>query len=166
MSLYDYRGFGNLPGIDDIRETIEGIITWGAWEEARFHIWPCVISGAARDAAQATPTTPGNTPTDLLRPGLLMGVNNTTKLAMQWNAAALDGTEDIAGPLLYSVKMTDSDGSNRAKWHGWILIAGKVKASELIIPGETTKGIVGKAAEATVRAALASRFILDDLFYQ
>lgn len=153
MTQFDQ--FAGLPGIDSQITTVESVITWGPPEQQL--ILPVPISGAARDAGHSGQT-------NVLRPGLLMGIIKATRLAIEWTSGAADGSEVIAGPLLYAVN-TQKDGANATRWMGYILIKGNVQSSKLIIPGQANAGIDGNGSEAAIRTAMFPRFILDDQFY-
>ena len=57
-----------VPGIQDVLNTTQNIFYWG-------HIELQVFTNVFLDAAS---TDGGNSPTSLLRPGLLLGLNPTT----------------------------------------------------------------------------------------
>ena len=157
--FYNFEAFGMLPQISDISENIVNSITWGPWEYNRAFIVPTLIDGAARDQ--------GNTPTDLLRPGLMMGMVNATRKVKEYDNALSDGTEDLMGILLYDVKL-QAGGSNQDRWFGFVLVGGNVKANSLIYDAasSTMGGWVGGAQDAAIRTEMADRFILDDMFWQ
>jgi len=152
--------FAALPGIDDIRESVESNIISGPWEYARYFIRGYLLNGAARDA--------GNSPTTVLRPGLLMTANTTTKKWQQWVPGDVGGVglEDIKAVLLYAVD-TQRDAANQDRWFGYMLIGGCVKSAGLIVPGNASPGINGDGNEATIRSQMHDkRFILDDFWQE
>ena len=155
MPAFQNDQFAGLPGIDTAVTTIESVITWGAPEQQVVVGIP--IKGTARDAGHSGNTT-------ILRPGLLMGVIKAERLAKEWNSGAADGSEVIAGPLLYAVN-TQKDGADAIRWFGYILVRGLVQASKIIIPGQANPGIDGVGSEATVRSGMATRFVLDDMLF-
>lgn len=152
----DFSAFASIPGIDTIRQTVESEIFWGPWEYNRAFIVPCFI-----DASGARDT--GGSPTTLLRAGLLMGMIRTSKLSVEWDVTATDGSEEIYGPLLYS-QQTQQLGSDKDRWFGFCAVGGNIKASKLIIPGAATAGIDGNAKEYEVVRQMAGRFNFDGLY--
>jgi len=76
---------------------------WFKWEGLIRH--GVTISAAARDDA--------NTPTTTIRSGKAMGIITATKLALENDATASDGSEVFAGILLEEVNLLDSDGNAR-----------------------------------------------------
>ena len=148
-----FQEFAALPGISDIRQSVEGNITWGPWEFNRSYIVPSIIDGAARDA--------GGSPTTLLRPGLLMGQVTSSKKLKEWSPTATDGTENLFGILLYALN-TQAYGADQDRWFGWVLCGGLVKQDGIIIPGESSAGLRGKTLEQYVRHLLGGRYVLDD----
>jgi hypothetical protein len=145
-----------LPGIHETVEVAEGQVWWGG-DANRPVVVPVFLDGAARDN--------GNTPTTVLRPGLLMGIVTSTRKWKQWDPNATDGTEHIAGVLMYA-SQTQSNGADADRWFGYAMVRGGLKAACLIIPGSASPGINGSANELFVRALLtqSGRFILDDEF--
>lgn len=150
----------NLPGIDALRTNFENMIFWGPWEYNRAFIIPAIIKSTAVDA--------GNTPTSLLRPGLIMGCIKAERKWIAWDktGAAVDGTALLGGILLWDVSMNPDGAGARDQWFGYVAIGGLVKASALIIPGNASAGINGDGSEGTIRTAMQDkRYILDDFMY-
>ena len=114
----NFEGAFAIPGLTDVLNTTEAILWWGRFEQV--HLVPAVIDGSARDA--------GNSPTDVLRPGLLLGKNSTDNKLYQWDQTATDGTETIYGILMFAQKMT-AGGTDYDRFVGWIMVGGPVKAS-------------------------------------
>src|ERR1700690_2585834 len=98
-----FTGANQVPGIGSVLSTVEKIFLWGLREQQV--IKDCIIGGASRDN--------GNSPTDVLRPGLLLGKNSFTNKVYQWSPTANDGTEKIYGIMCWDQKMqlnsTDTD---------------------------------------------------------
>ena len=141
----------SVPGMTAQYTTITSDILWG---RAELQIYESVLlSGAARDA--------GNTPTTLLRPGLLLGQVTATKKWKEWNPTGTDGSEFIAGVLLTDIS-AQLLATNEDRFMGFVLKRGMVKASKLIVPGAASATIVGAALEYVIRNALAKNFLLDD----
>ena len=162
------------PGIDSTTLTYENEFLWGPYEAQYKSGY--VISGTARDA--------GNTDYEtILRPGLLLGKIRNTNLPStattttttfnpssiyeelkEWDPTASDGSQYIWGVLKEAISV-QSNGTNTDRLAGPIVVGGGLLAKRLIIPGETTPGIVGKSLEFVVRNQLANRFMLDDGFF-
>lgn len=151
MAVIGLQSQYGLPGIEAAVETVERQFWFGRWEQQQ--IIPVALNGAARDSQSS--------PTDLLRPGLLLGQNASTKLWMEWTPTATNGTQYILGVLLYAQKM-QSDGSNLTRWAGYALVKGNLKAGNLLIPGNSSYGINGDNYEIIVRSQLRRNFLLDD----
>ena len=111
------------------------------------------ISGAARDA--------GNSPTTVLRQGLIMGQITASKLWKEYDQAATDGSQVPAGIMPVELTMVDPlTGSNLTK-SAPVVIRAPVKAKNLFVLGAA---FVGHAAEFAVRSAFvgSGQFIFDD----
>lgn len=153
--MLNFDQFAGLPGIDSVVQTAEAVITFGPPEQQL--VMPVPIDGAARDAGHTGQT-------NVLRPGLIMGVNTTTHLAKEWTSGATNGTQNVAGILLYAVN-TQKDGADAPRWFGYLLVKGNVQAAQLIVPGATARGIDGNANEATLRTQFGTRILTDDFMW-
>jgi hypothetical protein len=151
-----YDLMNRVPGISSINETVESQVFFGNHEFNKSFIVPAFLSGAARDS--------GGSPTTLLRPGLLMARITSSGLIKEWDPTATDGSEKIIGPLLYA-ENTQAYGTNQNKWFGYVAFGGMVKASELIVPGQSSKGLDGQVLEWEVRNQMAGRFMFDDYYH-
>jgi hypothetical protein len=138
-----------FPGFEGVLETVQNQFWWGRNERNVF--LPASISGAARDA--------GNTVTDVIRGGLLLGKVTATGLLKEWNPTGTDGSEVIFGILYAPLKMT-SNGTNTDRY-GFVMVGGNLYSDRLLIPGEANEGIVGHAQEYNVLNQLSGRFLLD-----
>lgn len=139
-----------FPGIESELNTVQNQFWWGRQEQQT--LLQATISGAARDA--------GNTVTDVLRGGLLMGRVTATGVYKEWNPTGTDGSEVIVGILPYPLKMTDA-GSNVDR-HAQLFVGGNLYSDRILIPGEADEGIVGHAQEFNVLNQLVDRgFRLD-----
>ncbi len=156
--MFDFMGFGVLPGINTVRETVEASLLWGAWEVNRSYIVPTLIDGSSVDQ--------GSTPTTLLRPGLLMGMVTATKKVKPYATGASDGTEDIYGVLMYA-ESTQLYGANADKYFGYLLVAGQIKTAATIYDAvaSTPGGWIGGGSDTAIRADMDLRFIRDDVGY-
>lgn len=112
------------------------------------------VSGAARDA--------GNTPTTLLRNGLLLGQVTSSLEVKEWNPTGTDGSEFIRGLLIapggHNTQLNSADKDKTSQ----VLVRGLVKAAKIIVPGGDA-GISGDALEHIIRVQLGLLgFRLDD----
>ena len=148
---FEFTGAFGLPSVQAALETVENVFWWGRFEQEAFI--GSVIDGSARDT--------GNTTTDVLRPGLLMGKVTSTGKLKQWDPTATDGSQNILGILGYSQKMQRL-GTNADRWLGWIYCWGFVKAERLLIGGQANFGIAANANEHVVRTQMSSRFTFND----
>lgn len=139
-----------FPGIESVLETVQNQYWWGRQEQQTF--LPATISGAARDA--------GNTVTDVLRGGLLLGRVTATGLYKEWNPTGTDGSEVIVAILTAPLKMLDAGSSTDR--YTYVQVAGNLYSDRLLIPGEADEGIVGHAQEFNIlNQLLDRRFMLD-----
>lgn len=145
-------GWG-IPGVGSERATSESELLWGADHARNGALWLSkVISGAARDA--------GNTPTTILRPGLLMGVVTSSGELEEWDADAADGTQDIAGILDVELRAQDFDATNQDRVFRALVARAPIKARKLLIEGSA---FIGHAHEYLARRQLVGAgFIFDD----
>lgn len=112
-----------------------------------------VVDGASRDAA--------NTPTTVLRPGLLMGKVTSTGKYKQYDATATDGTEIPVGVLPVELVVVDPlTGTDTDKLCP-LVVSAPLRAKSLYILGAA---FVGHAGEFVARRALAAngRCLFDD----
>jgi hypothetical protein len=151
MSQFPFYGGGDaIPGMNTALEGVENQVWWGRWEQ---QVWLGeAISGAARDA--------GNTVTDVLRAGLLLGRITASGLLKEWNPTGTDGSEVIFGVLNKNLKMT-TGGGNVDRYSGQVLVGGNLYSDRLIIPGNAAESIVADALEYAVLNQLLGRFRLD-----
>jgi hypothetical protein len=151
---FTYGGRNRVPGITAAVETFENEFLWGPYEAQ--YISGLTIAGTARDT--------GNTgSTHILRAGLLLGQNFTTKKLQQWTPTATDGTEYIWGVLKESRTML-SQNSDTDRLTGLIVVGGGVLSNRLIVPGTTAPGISGNALEYLVRQQMRANFMLNDSY--
>lgn len=128
-----------LPGFATIKETQEAVIGWGP-EVLRIY-GSGVIAAATVDSA--------NTPTTLLRPGLVLGKITASGKYTQYSATATDGSQVAVGVLPIGLRMTDIDGTTGDRNFA-ILLAGPIKAGSLI------------GLDNIARAQMARSFLFDD----
>lgn len=131
--------YGRVPGFSSAAETYESVVSWG--KEGLAVVIGAIINGTARDA--------GNTPTTVLRPGLLLGQITSSGELKEYNPAGTDGSEQVYGILLSGFRMQDLDANNVNRFV-WVLVGGPVQASKLIL------------LDNQARRQMANRFLLDD----
>ena len=144
-------GWG-VPGTGALDITTEYEILWGG-DRAKGLVLEqsAVYSGAARDA--------GNTPTTVLRAGLIMGKVTSSGELEEWDADASDGTQDIWGVLPYELRAQDFEANN-ADRVAPVIVRAPLKAAGLLIQGSA---LVGHADEFLARKVLHDAgYILDD----
>lgn len=122
MNYCDF--YASLPGITTAKETYEAAFRWGQYGVGI--IAGAQIDGATRDA--------GASPTTELRPGLLLGQENSAGsnpgMWRDYNATRTDGSEVAAGILMQTIIITDFQGNNVNRFYG-ILVGGPVQAAKL-----------------------------------
>lgn len=143
-----------LPGINAVLQTIANNFMWSLRQQQV--IKDIVLLSTTVDA--------GNTPTTLLRPGLLLGMIAATGKCTIWDPTATDGSQYLYGILAHD-QGTLTVGTAADRWLGYAVVGGRVKAANLLIPGQSTFGLSGKDLEFLVRSQLTQtgRFIIDDL---
>lgn len=114
-----------------------------------------LVSSAAADA--------GNTPTTLLRSGLLLGRVTATFELKEWNPTGTDGSEVIRG-IMASAGGHDTLRNNTATdKYCHVLLGGNLKAERVLVPGQASAGLSSQTLEHIVRTQLVGLgFNLDD----
>lgn len=122
-----YAGQFGVPGQTAILESAANEFLWGG-DASRIMVLQTdtKVLGAARDA--------GNSPTNVLRPGLLMGQVSASGGYMQYDPTATDGTQFPVGPLPVELKMIDIDGNNVDR-HPPVIVRAPIKAANVYILG-------------------------------
>jgi hypothetical protein len=144
-------GFGK-PGAGAISRNTVAELLWGGDNAKGLALFQnAVISGTARDD--------GNTPTTVLRPGLILGIIASSGEYAEWDPDATDGTQNIAGVLAEELKAQDFDG-NDADRVIRVLVRGPVKNTPLLIEGTALDGDTDEYL-ARRQMALAG-FVFDD----
>lgn len=131
--------YGSVPGVTTAQETFENHFRWG--RDYAGLIVGGQLDGTARDS--------GNTPTTVLRPGLLLGQIASSGNLRDYGGNNTDGSDQVYGVLLSSFRMQDLDGNNTNRFV-WVLAGGPVKAVQLL------------GLDEWARATMADRFIFDD----
>lgn len=149
-----YGGRDRVPGITTAVETFENEFLWGTYESQQ--ISGLTIDGTARDAGNT-----GNT--HILRPGLILGQNFTTKKLFEWNPTGTDGTEYPWG-ILKEARTVKSNNSDTDRLTGLIVVGGGLLSNKLIVPGSVTLGLSGSVHEYYLRMMLRHRFMLNDSY--
>lgn len=145
-------GWGT-PGVGSERTVTESELLWGADQARNAALWKsAVFSGAARDD--------GNTPTTLLRPGMIIGKITSGGEYAEFDSAATDGTQNFAGVLDSELRAQDFDGTNQDRVFRLLVARAPIKARKLLIEGAA---FIGHADEYSLRRAMvAAGFIFDD----
>lgn len=135
----------NLPGIDTAVQTVENEYNWGP-----AFPWQCIgvtLNSAAVDS--------GNTPTTVLRRGLVLGQITATLDYKQYDPTASDGSQFPVGILDTTTDMLDPrTAATRAKY-AQMKIAGFIKPTSCFVGSGTM--------DENTRVALRHRFVYDDL---
>lgn len=145
-------GWGT-PGVFAERTVAESELLWGADHARNGALWQgAVVSGAARDA--------GNTPTTILRPGLILGKLTSSGELEEFDWDAADGTEKFFGVLDTELRAQDYDANNQDRVSRVIVSRAPIKARKLLVEGAA---FVGHAAEFLLRRAMGlAGFVFDD----
>lgn len=149
--MSSFGGMG-VPGTGASSFTAEAQLLWGGDESKGLALWGnAVYSGTIRDA--------GNTPTTVIRPGLICGKKDADGELAEWNADLTDGTQNIAGILDVEIRAQDFDGVDSDRVFR-TLLRGPLKAKSLLIEGAA---FVGHLHEYLARRQLqAAGCIFDD----
>lgn len=145
-------GWG-VPGVGAERSVAESELLWGADQARNSCLWQSVlVSGTARDAA--------NSPTTVLRPGLIMGRITSSGKLIEWVSTATDGSQEPVAILDAELRAQDFDATNQDRVFRAIVARAPLKARSLKIQGAA---FVGHADEYLARRKLyAAHHILDD----
>lgn len=142
-----------VPGQAAAIYTAENEFLWGG-DVTRICVLMkgCVIDGSARDAA--------NSPTTVLRAGLLLGKVTASGKLVQWDDAAVDGSQTVYGILPVELVMVDPISGADTDRMCPVIVSAPVKVNNLLIKGAA---FVGHGDETAARTELnAKRFFLDD----
>lgn len=145
-------GWG-VGGVGTTRAVTESEILWGSDHARNGALWQSVIlSGAMRDAV--------NSPTTVVRPGMLFGKLTSGGKFEEWDADAADGTQYFGGILDVEMRAQDYDANNTDREFRLLVARAPVKARKLLIQGAA---FIGHADEYLARKQLVSAgFVLDD----
>ena len=139
-----YELFQSGPQINTVVETAEN--TFYFYQHPLNVFQGGLVDGAARDS--------GNTTTDVLRPGLLLGKVYSTGKLKEWNPTGTDGTQFIYGILDNPGVKMQANAVNKDRFRGTIMVRGQVNPTRLLIPGQASYGISGNANENIIRGQL------------
>jgi hypothetical protein len=147
-----YAGQFGMPGVSAAQTTYDAELLWGG-DESRIPVLrqSGVISSTAADA--------GNTPTTLLRKGMLLGKITATGELKEWNPDGSDGSEQLTSVLPVEHYMVDGTGTAVDRF-GPVIVSAPLKASALLIEGSP---LIGSADEYLARRELHDQgCVLDD----
>lgn len=149
--MFQAQFANSMPGIREAVETFENVLYAGRYE---LQLWDSGI-------LLSSETDSGNTDyTDVLRAGLPVGLvrsgANDGKFRV-WDLANTDGSQYLHGFLGHNVSTDHLVGGSQDRLVQ-VLVGGNLIADNIIVPGETDKGIAGNALEYEIRAQVGSRF--------
>lgn len=147
-------GNWGTPGLSVDFSTFETELYWGGSQARNGLLWQGArIAGTTRDA--------GDTPTTIIRPGLILGRYTANPNQFQdFNSANTDGSGQFAGVIDMSVMTTDFLGNNTDRVIRVATARGPVVARRLLIQGAN---LVGHADEYLVRRQMVgAQFVFDD----
>lgn len=139
----------SIPGQTDAVETYEAEIGWG-------RVGLALITSAQLDTGTVDS---GNTPTTMLRRGLLLGRIASSGKLTHYDPDATNGTDVVVAVLLRDVRMTDLDATTLNRFVP-ILVGGPVNPDKLIVSGGAAGSIDQQA-----RAQMAGKFVFNDANY-
>lgn len=147
-----YSGQFGMPGVSAALTTYDAELFWGG-DESKIPVLrgSGVISSTSADA--------GNTPTTLLRKGMLLGKITASGELKQWNPDGSDGSEILHSVLPVEQYMVDGTGTAVDRF-GPVIFSAPLKASALLIEGNS---LVGSVDEYLARRELHDQgCVLDD----
>lgn len=147
------NGHFGIPGQTDASFATQRDVLWGG-DESRIE----VLRVSSR-AIVSTAVDAANTPTTVLRSGLLLGLVTSSGKLKEYDPASTDGSQNIFGVLPVELRMTDGDGV-AADRYAPVIVKAPVKTTKLLIKGAA---LDGHADEHNARRQLvAAGFILSD----
>src|SRR4051812_30557463 len=115
MTTTGQGGFG-APGFGAAVYTTEREILWGRDDQhLPLLMKNSMIDGALRDA--------GNSPTTIIRRGLILGQVTSTLAQKEWVATNTDGTQNISSVLNVELRAQDFNANNVDRTYGTLLRA-------------------------------------------
>lgn len=120
-------GMNGIPGVNAAISTSDTEIYWGG-DESRITVlrMDATIVSTAVDAT--------NSPTTVLRKGLILGKVTATGKLKEWNPDGSDGSENIYGILDIEIQMLDTSGVAVDQWCR-VAVCGPIKASAIRAEG-------------------------------
>jgi hypothetical protein len=112
------------------------------------------VSGAARDAS--------NSPTTVLRPGLVMAKITASDKWSPFVSGASDGTQYALGILTEFGLNTQIDGADADRWMATILVKGNVNPSAICLTTSATYGLARASVGLAVRKHFKYNFTFSD----
>lgn len=140
----DIGQFG-IPGQSDISSSVQRDILWGG-DESRIKVLRTSDRSIVSTAVDAA-----NTPTTVLRAGLLLGLVTSSGKLKEYDPDATDGSQSIYGVLPIELRMTDGLAVAVDRYVP-VVVHAPLKASKLLVEGTA---LVGHADEYNVRRQLA-----------
>lgn len=138
-------GHFGMPGFSAANMTYEADIFWGG-DESKLQV---LRQGGTFSSAMVDA---GNTPTSVIRKGLVLGLITATNKIVQWDATATDGSQNIAGVLGVELHMVDGLFTSVDR-RSPLVIHAPLRAKSLLIKGAA---FVGHADEYLARQQLAA----------
>ncbi len=147
-----YGGFAT-PGQGALVETSEREILWGRDDAQLASLFRnVVVDSTTRDA--------GNSPTTVLRRGLIMGKLSASGQYTEWDADASDGSQYIEGVLNNEILIADFGGTAVDRMPLPLILRAPVIASKLLIQGSA---FVGHVDEFLARRVMVEAgYVFDD----
>lgn len=140
-----------LPSISTEEFIETGEVLQGRYEQSQF--FQGIVGSNARDA--------GNDPTTLLRPGLMMGIDsNDDVVHFDPDGAATNSGGEFFAVMQQELNMGLTNQTDISE--GSLLVAGVIDPNKICLASQSTRGIVGLAAEFYLRKLMARNFILED----
>ncbi len=153
MSLLNQL-YGAIPGFQGEFTTQEAEVTWGKTDVNDSFLRSVIIDGTSRDS--------GNTPDTILRAGLLMEADGTSKKWSPW----VEATGKLSGVLVFAIDTQLDTGAGVAdadRFIGAILVGGQWRHDQLII--ELNSGVPGVlTAEARTQIKAIPVWLDDEPF--
>ena len=136
-----------MPGVDAAQTTREYDITWGG---TRNQIEILQAQGVHYSSVMLDA---GSTPTTDIRAGLILGKNSTSGELEEWDADAVDGTQDLFGVNPEEFSVLDAFGTKVDKFAPSAIVKAPLRTSSLLIQGTL---ITSHVDEFLARRALQS----------
>jgi len=158
--LAPYSGMMLAPGMGQPAFTVEHDLMGMIYGSPHLCLFAthCIIDGAARDAGNTADTT-------VLRPGLIMAIDSTTKKWKQFTSGESDGTQTPVGILTVLGLNTQMAGADTDRFLATIMVKGNVNPEALCIAATAAYGIdKSTASHVAVRKALGLNFMFSDDF--